>query len=237
MNSEPINVLTIQFANEISSKDLTSFRGAVINSMAEAPLLLHNHLGDTFRYSYPLVQYKRINNKAAIVCVGKGTDSIRELLDVNNLNFHIRHKDMEMRIESFHLDLSNIEISDEIHYYRIHKWLPLNSNNYEVFQNTENLVDKIVLLEKILVGNILSFLKGIEIRLENQINLHISNISNRQLTSYKNIKLMAFDVEFNANITLPQFIGIGKNASVGYGVLKKNDSPKCQKHHGESSDD
>ena len=30
---------------------------------------------------------------------------------------------------------------------------------------------------------------------------------------------MTFDIEFKANIQLPQYIGIGKNASVGCGVL------------------
>ena len=30
---------------------------------------------------------------------------------------------------------------------------------------------------------------------------------------------MAFDIEFKTNLSLPQYIGIGKNASVGYGTL------------------
>ena len=33
---------------------------------------------------------------------------------------------------------------------------------------------------------------------------------------------MAFDVEFKANITLPQYVGVGKNASIGFGILTKN---------------
>ncbi|MDO5760613.1 MAG: CRISPR-associated endonuclease Cas6 [Bacteroidota bacterium] len=35
----------------------------------------------------------------------------------------------------------------------------------------------------------------------------------------KNIKLMAFDLEFTSNLSLPNFIGVGKNASIGYGIV------------------
>ena len=30
---------------------------------------------------------------------------------------------------------------------------------------------------------------------------------------------MAFDIEFVTNMSLPDYIGIGKNASIGYGVI------------------
>jgi hypothetical protein len=32
---------------------------------------------------------------------------------------------------------------------------------------------------------------------------------------------MSFDIEFKTNLYLPQYIGIGKNASVGFGTLTK----------------
>ena len=234
MTSNPINILTIQFADEISNNELTAFRGAVINSMTEAPLLFHNHLGEKFRYAYPLVQYKRINRKAAIVCIGKEACDINELLKNSNINFHIRHEDREIHIESCRLDFAEIGIVDNMLLYRLKNWLPLNSNNYAIFQNTESLTDKIELLEKILIGNILSLLKGVGIQLKDKILLNITNISNKHLTSYKDIKLVAFDVDFKANINLPQYIGIGKNASIGYGVLRKKDSPRRHKSLGES---
>ena len=40
---------------------------------------------------------------------------------------------------------------------------------------------------------------------------------------------MAFDVEFKTNMSIPEFIGLGKNASLGYGIVtiirdKKNEN-------------
>jgi len=58
-------------------------------------------------------------------------------------------------------------------------------------------------------------------RAEQQIDLHITDITAQRLAHYKGIKLMAFDIEFKTNLVLPQYIGIGKNASVGFGTLTK----------------
>lgn len=35
----------------------------------------------------------------------------------------------------------------------------------------------------------------------------------------KGVKLMAFDAEFKTNMSLPDYVGIGKNASIGFGVV------------------
>lgn len=32
---------------------------------------------------------------------------------------------------------------------------------------------------------------------------------------------MAFDVEFKANLSIPDYVGIGKNASIGCGVITR----------------
>ena len=64
-----IRTLTVQFDANILYKEIPLFRGAVLKSMGDnADLLYHNHTGEnTFRYSYPLIQYKRLGGKAARV--------------------------------------------------------------------------------------------------------------------------------------------------------------------------
>ena len=73
-----VRTLTILTDAEIHQHEVTLFRGAVIKSLGEHPnLYFHNHLeGDKFRYAYPLIQYKRLGGKAAIVCVEDGVDII-----------------------------------------------------------------------------------------------------------------------------------------------------------------
>lgn len=212
--------IVIQFNNEIESKALPYFRGAVIASLEKKDILFHNHDEDKLRYSYPLIQYKRIHKKASVMGVGKGIEVISQLLTARDFYYQIGNEKVEMRIEAVNAYDNEIKLIENADcHYRLRSWLPLNSENYKQYQESESMVERIQILERVLVGNILSFLKGVGIHLEEQINLHIIDITGQRCLTYKNVKLMAFDIEFKANILLPQYIGIGKNASIGCGVL------------------
>jgi hypothetical protein len=214
-----IQTLILQFANELSINDIPKFRGAVIASLEKNNILYHNHIEDKYRYAYPLIQYKRIHQKAAIVCIGEGVKAIHELFASDNFLFKIGAEEVEMKMDYAKAYDNNICICDKTQYYRLRNWLPLNSENYAKYQSANNLVEKIQILERVLTGNILSFLKGVNIHLEGRIELDITNIIDQRPAAYKKVKLMAFDIEFKSNLYLPQYIGIGKNASVGYGTL------------------
>lgn len=214
--------IIIQFDNEIESKAIPFFRGAVIASLEKKNILFHNHSEDKLRYSYPLIQYKRIHKKAAVMGIGKGIEVITQLFTANNFRYLIGNENVEMQIETINAKDHEISLTENADYlYRLHNWLPLNSNNYAKYQNTESMVERIQILERILIGNILSFLKGVGIHLEEQLEAHITDIKGQCALTYKNVKLIAFDIEFKTNVFLPQYIGIGKNASVGCGILTK----------------
>lgn len=70
MNGNKLKIWVVLFCNEIGSEEVSAFRGAVVANSGSESLLFHNHASDEgFRYRYPLIQYKRIHRKAAIVCV------------------------------------------------------------------------------------------------------------------------------------------------------------------------
>ena len=212
--------IVIQFENEIETKAIPFFRGAVIASLNEKNILFHNHDEDKLRYAYPLRQYKRIHKKAAVMGVEKGIEVITQLLNTHDFNYQIGNEQVEMHIEAVNAFDNEIILSGEKEFhYRLRSWLPLNSANYKQYQKSESMVERIQILERVLIGNILSFLKGVGIHIEEQMELHITDITGQRPYIYKKIRLMTFDIEFKANIQLPQYIGIGKNASVGCGVL------------------
>lgn len=214
--------IVIQFRNEIESKAIPYFRGAVIASLEEKNILFHNHHEEKLRYSYPLIQYKRLHKKAAVMGIGKGIEVITQLLNTRDFNYQIGNEKVEMQIEAVNAYDNDITLSTSADYrYRLHSWLPLNSDNYKQYQESAGIVERIQILERVLIGNILSFLKGVGIHLEEQMELHITDITGQRPIIYKKVKLMSFDIEFKANIQLPQYIGLGKNASVGRGVLTK----------------
>lgn len=214
--------IVIQFDKEIDSRAIPFFRGAVIASLEKKDILFHNHDEDKLRYSYPLIQYKRIHGKAAVMGIGKGIESVSQLLTVGDYSYQIGNENVDMRIESVNAYDNDIVLTEKIdNRYRLHNWLPLNSENYKLYQETESIVERIQILERVLAGNILSFLKGVGIFLEERLEVSLTDIKGQRAIEYKKVKLIAFDIEFKANITFPQYIGIGKHASVGCGVLTK----------------
>ena len=115
-----INVLTITFNNEIKPHEVPLFRGAVINALDEKQVLFHNHVGDDgFRYRYPLIQYKRLGGKAAIVCVGEGTQAIGEFFASGNFNVMIGERNEQLQLERTEPRRCNIQVWEQMFRYRV----------------------------------------------------------------------------------------------------------------------
>lgn len=217
-----IKTLTIQFDTPLRQSEISLFRGAIISAIPSSNVLFHNHNGKSLRYSYPLIQYKRIGGKAAITCIGKGVDAMEELFVNTNLNIRIGRRKVELRIESIMADEVDISKSISPISYKIRNWLPLNEGNYTQFYSTESMMERIKILERILTGNILSLLKGLDIFIDFQLRIVITDFCIERSLTYKHLKLTNLDLTFTANIQLPQYIGIGKHSSMGAGLLTKN---------------
>jgi len=220
-------ILILRFKNLIHHNELVYFRGAIINALQEKNhLLFHNHDGDALRYSYPLIQYKRIGQRASIVCINEGTEVIGHLLSIGDLTTRLGEKEVELEIDNVKANQIIIQTWDSLFYYHLRKWLALNQTNYLDFMKLDSLSDKCIFLEKILIGNLLSMGKGINIQFEKEIICKITNIIETTTMTYKNVKMMSFDVEFKSNVSLPDYIGIGKGSSLGFGMVAEKRDKK-----------
>ena len=213
-----IKTLIVKFSPELAKYEVPLFRGAVIAASGGSQLF-HNHDGDNYRYAYPLIQYKRIHKNPAIFCVGLGVESIGELF--SNGNFQFGERTVDMEIVSIKAYKTNVQLWQNEFKYYLENWLPLNSENYKKYAQLETMAEKIALLEQILKGNILSFLKTMDIFIEDELVCHITDISSSHIEHYKQLKLMSFNLKFSSNISLPYLMGLGKNASLGFGVVKE----------------
>ena len=217
-----IKTLTIQFNTPLQRRELPLFRGAIIASISTGNILFHNHNeGSTLRYAYPLIQYKRIGGKASIVCIEEGVEAIGELLANQDLCVNIGKRKIELRIEHVEAEEVEIENSETRIDYHLRDWLALNEINYALFFETDDLITRIKMLERILVGNILSFLKGIGVRIDYPLKPVIKEYKINNITNFKHIKLTSIDIDFSINIMLPNQIGLGKHSSIGAGILTR----------------
>ena len=222
-----VKTLTIQFDTPLRRSELPLFRGAIIAAIPSSNILFHNHDGTTLRYAYPLIQYKRIGGKAAIVCIDEGVEAVGELFAANeNRKLKIGETKREFSLERINALQTEVQCWDTCFDYQIRDWLPLNETNYKGFIENDSLIERMKMLEKILIGNILSFAKGIGIRVIPKIEVSITSMENIREVRYKHIPLRCMDIQFKSNISLPNFIGLGKHSSVGFGIITRNNHKK-----------
>ena len=223
-----IKTITIFFDTEISDKEIPLFRGAILKILGEqANLLYHNHIGETsFRFSYPLIQYKRIGGKAAIVGIEEGADILGQFLTKVPVDSILGERKMHLEVRNAIPARFRVQTWQTNFRYHITRWLPLNTENYKGYQMAEGLVERISMLEHVLKGNLLSMLKGLGIFLEDELKVHITQLSDSYILYNKGVALTAFDADFSCNLSIPDFMGIGKNASIGYGVVRQTDRPQ-----------
>jgi hypothetical protein len=210
--------LSYDLDQDIPSNYGEKLRGFFANKFNE--ILFHNHSENgNFRYGYPLIQYKVIKNRPVIIGINDGADLIvKYFLDIDNIqlgNKNFKNPTGNLKIENEELKIAE----NERYIYEFQSpWLGLNQNNYKKYMQLEN---KNEFLKSKLVGNILSFAKGINWWIDKKINIDDFEFVEFKV-NYKNRNLQGFKGRFITNIKLPNNIGLGKSVSKGFGRIERN---------------
>ncbi|CAN2040601.1 conserved hypothetical protein [Candidatus Magnetomoraceae bacterium gMMP-15] len=219
-SSVKIKLFIVRFDFKIERRRIPAFRGAVIEKAGRENLLFHNHLNQKFRYGYPLIQYKSVNKNPTIVCIDQGAEDILKFFQQDNWDLVIHDQKIKTRIKHVFADYFECKLSPKPLNYRIHNWFALNEKNFNKFIILNNQAKKAAFLERILIGNILTFAKGINWNIDGQVEVKISDLPKIRSFSFKNHQMVGFDIDFTSNIILPEFIGLGKSVSRGFGMIK-----------------
>lgn len=216
-----VQTFLVKFKNPITVEQTPALRSGVLKAMEyNANILFHNHTdGETLRYAYPLIQYKRIQGKAAILCIGEGVNVIGEFLSRPTMQVQIDSQPVTLEIERAVPRITVAQVWENEYKYTVRKWLPFNKENYEKYRALNTDEEKVAFLQKLLTANILSFFKGVGITVERDILCHITQLTNSRLHKFKDTKLMAFDAQFICNASVPNYVGIGRHVSVGFGTV------------------
>lgn len=220
-----IRYLKVRFAQNIFPYDIPKFRAAVIEKTDRIASLFHNHKSDTeVLYRYPLIQYKVTQKKASIICLNAGTDDIHHLLQHRDMDLRIGDRTETFEVEQVDLHYHQVQCWNTLFEYSLLNWIALNQKSYKRYQELEgDEAAQIDLLTSNLKGNILSFAKGIDWWIEEQVQVEITKIKDiKHLPIHKNHKeVLAFTLNFKTNVSLPDFVGLGKRSSVGFGIVKR----------------
>lgn len=199
----------------LDSKDL---RGAIAG-LFPGEVLLHQHYADgTVKYNYPLIQYKFIKKECLIVGINDGAKVINnlnligELIILSSSEYRILKKDI-----LFHD--SRFGISKTISTYSfLNPWLALNEKNHDKYQRMDGWAERKKLLEKILVGNIISMSKSLGYTVPEPIKADIGKLKEVK-TKLKGTPMLGFLGAFSVNFEIPDYWGIGKSVSRGFGTV------------------
>lgn len=216
-----IKITVIIFQGQLSEREIPAFRGAVM-AIAGNDSLFHNHTEDAKDINrYPRIQYKLIDRYPSVVGLMEGADAVKRLFIPGSKHIMRIGRDQyrefvvgDVREEVFKPSLTEGEIGR----YRIHAWLPLNSENYEAYQGISSLAERVAKLDEILTGNILSLYKAFDAFVEDRIVAHVLDLTPRIVT-FKEVRMQAFDAVVESNFALPVHCGIGKGVSHGFGVV------------------
>ncbi len=169
-------------------------------------------------YTYPKVQYKVIKGTPFIVGIEEGTQVLKDI------SGHIKKLELGKSIYAVvgrqinEKDMEIIATRKEYKYQFLTPWLALNQKNHTRYRDIGDWRERKLFLNNILVGNILSMCKGLGIIVDRylQVRSHLTE----ERSNFKSINSMSFTGEFIINFKIPDFFGIGKSASHGYGTVK-----------------
>ena len=201
----------------VRAKDL---RGA-ISHLNRNNVLFHQHVNDEYLvYGYPLIQYKIVEGNGFIVGLYKGAVAVAKM-NLLNKQLNLGNTEYMVEQETMSFLATHIGIQDSSRKYKfLSSWLALNEKNYQKYQRLGTLAKRKELLEKILIGNILSMSKSLGYTVPAPIEAKIINLKEVQ-TSLKGTPMLGFLGAFSVNFNIPDYWGIGKSVSRGFGTVKR----------------
>jgi hypothetical protein len=216
-----IKFLRLCFNNSIAPSQIRAFRAAISRLAGRDNVLFHHHLNNGLLYRYPLIQYKIIRQQPCLIALEEGTDVLQYLFSQKDWSVQIGQTVYQLEVQRIDMRQVPLQVWDQSFAYRITNWLALNPTNYKKYLTNPSLASRIRDLERILTAHILSFAEGVQWNIEKKVEVIISHIHTQRWVKFKNIGLLAFDMTFTANVSLPEYAGLGKATSIGFGTLRR----------------
>lgn len=222
-----LRTLSVSFDTHINPWELPRFRGAVARKVGLEHEWYHNHNNETGGYHqrYPLIQYKLDSHNGQIrpmlLCLDQGIEEAHHFFSQPDWGLRIGEQQHDMRVAKIDLRQHTLYLSDTPMLYRIHKWKPFNTESHEHWLTLRGIAEQFAFLERVLVSHIIAFANGVEWQIPERFDVKITDLLKKEWIDYKSVKMLAFTMEFETNVSLPDFIGLGKSSALGFGVVRK----------------
>ena len=214
-----IHILRITLeGNKMKKREIPRLRGYIASKFPQY-LELHNHIGEnSYNYGYPMVQYKTFNGVPGVIAINDASNVlIQAFQEIDEID--LKEEVLDIMEKGYSVKKCAFGIIEEMRLYSfISPWMALNRKNYEQYKNSKE-DKKSRLLKKILIGNILSMSKYLNYTVSDQINILIKLKPIE--VNFKNQQMIGFTGEFMVNFEIPDYLGLGKSVSRGFGTIKR----------------
>jgi hypothetical protein len=218
MTAVQIAECRLRLARRIRRHEAPQLRG-FFGRRFEDQVLLHNHRpGGEPIYQYPRVQFKVLESMAVLVGINEGSQLLQQLwleIDETRLggeHLEVLQAEFESRHEEIHVTAEPIE------YRFVTPWLALNQKNFRSYVGSRNPSYRKDELARILVGNCLGLAKSLGIRFHERIHADCRGLTSIK-TTLKGNGMIGFVGKFSINVAIPEYIGLGKSVSRGFGTI------------------
>jgi hypothetical protein len=223
MSTNPnLRLLSVAFDTPIEPWELPAFRAAVSRKAGLEHEMFHNHDNENggYHYRFPLIQYKQDHGKPMMFCLNAGIEELHHFFSQPDWTLDLNGRTAPIRIANLNVRQYRLGVWERSFRYHIRNWLALNEDNYGTYIRLPGLVEKMALLEQILRNQIVGLLHEFDYEPERQVEVKVQQLKGEKWVEFKRIKVLAFSLEFTTNVALPDYLGLGKGCSSGWGVVK-----------------
>ena len=167
---------------------------------------------------YPLVQYKVIRGAPLIVAVNEGCDILWETFDkLEEINEISPWKITEKRVIEKKAELGPTE--DKIRYRFLTPWLTLKEAEIGKDIKTDSDLRNSA-LATILESNFLAVARNFGVPVDSNIDITLN--TKDEYIIQRDTEIAGFFGSFYINFQIPQFLGLGKSVTRGFGTIKQS---------------
>jgi hypothetical protein len=211
-----IFILTLEpeYPLVFSVEELRSF----LNKELAEFMALHRTNTTGFVYRYPVVQAKQVKRDLIVIGVSQGADCLcqsirdRETLGAGENTCRITACDPEFRSETF-------GVTDTVAAYEfLTPYLALNQQHAKQFYDLNGKAQRDAFLQTLLSTHLATLAKSLDYRITTPVRCEAKVRFKRDRIANENV--MVFLGKFRTNLRIPDYLGIGRLVSQGYGTIK-----------------
>ncbi|OGG55605.1 MAG: hypothetical protein A3F84_29335 [Candidatus Handelsmanbacteria bacterium RIFCSPLOWO2_12_FULL_64_10] len=220
MNSQvERTTLTLCCARPLQDHEATQLRGFFGGRYRNRPEF-HHHGQAGLIYRHPLVQYKTIGGVGRVAGIGAGSFLLQAVDSPRTLT--LNGETVEVLDTHRHTEVVAFgPVEGDIEYRFLTPWLALNEENYQTYKQMRLKTQRSELLNRVLVGNLLSLCKSLDIEVTDRLRAEVSVDGTEEVKIKQDVSLLGVRGTFRVNFTIPEMWGIGKQSARGFGTVHR----------------